>query len=95
MPAQTHGIEVKIGWRDTRSPKFAEILAAQRRNQSAEEMRIFYVGITRAKQSLIMLGSNPTISPTITEPQNWNSWQDPIWAAKEVLVDKGAVFTTA
>ena len=91
-----HGLEVKIGWKNTRSACFAEILAAQRKNQSEEEMRIFYVALTRAKQSVVILGTDPMQSPQAgIGPQHWNAWQDPIWVARPSLEACGAIFRTA
>lgn len=57
-----HGIDIQLpsSALDTRSSRFQQIMRRRMRNQVAEEMRIFYVAVTRAQTSVALFGAGRT-----------------------------------
>lgn len=74
----------------TISPRWSQLLASDRSARVEEEMRIFYVGVTRAEHTIILVGS----SSTATNPpdSDFYSWRDEIMRARSKLKLLGAVF---
>jgi ATP-dependent exoDNAse (exonuclease V) beta subunit len=56
-----HGLDVSVygesgGVPDTRSPSFHDMLESERARDVEEEMRVFYVGVTRAQHTVVLVG---------------------------------------
>jgi DNA helicase-2/ATP-dependent DNA helicase PcrA len=84
-------IELPIDGVDTRSRRFAAELAANRQARIEEEMRIFYVAVTRAQCAVIFIGSGKA-QPNPPD-SDWYSWRDELLRARQALEQNGAVFT--
>ena len=59
---EDHGLDVSVlgdgeGIPDIRSSEFSRVLRSDRAGEVREEMRIFYVAVTRAQHSLVLIGS--------------------------------------
>lgn len=87
---QGHGVEVMIPGQRSLSNRYWQTLTEKKSSQFEEEMRVFYVGVTRAEQALVLIGDGPTVNTN--HPQAWNTWQDPIWAGQAKLAALGADF---
>lgn len=85
------GLEVKIPLTngvETLSPDFGTKLQNQQVAQLKEEMRIFYVAVTRAKNSIVTIGSGSK-----QPKQRWEeffAWKDEVLAVKTPLKQLGA-----
>lgn len=79
--------------RDTRSTSLAQARVAQQEELLREEMRIFYVAVTRAQHSVITIGSRRTtqINSSIAP---YYSWHDEILKARSALTapDVGRIY---
>jgi DNA helicase-2/ATP-dependent DNA helicase PcrA len=83
------GLEVGLplaDGQDTRSPRFAQELAAHDRERIEEELRIFYVAVTRAQHALILIAGGPDrINPPTSEYYSWKDELLPAWPALAAL----------
>lgn len=87
-----HGLEVNLrvtGLDTTFSPAIVHAIQAKRVSMLVEEMRVFYVAVTRAKHAVFLVGSGD--DPPKQFPDEGYSWQDallsvwpalPPWAVK-------------
>lgn len=90
-----HGLEVELGPQNvdissTLSPAYEEALQEQRDHTVEEEMRIFYVAITRAEHAVIAVGSGSKRLNSIGDQRY--SWRDEILRAYKALKAKGGHF---
>ena len=86
------GLEVKLplNGQNTLSSNYAESLNQIKNRSVEEEMRIFYVAITRAEQAVVAIGSGGDRSNTYG--RGYYSWQDEILNARKSLSGLGAQF---
>lgn len=98
MIAPGRGLDVSLReWgRATASGNFARLLDNSRGTQLEEEMRIFYVGLTRAERGICLIGSNPpqgrlAVQGNPTDSDRY-SWQDEVFRARQTLENLGARF---
>jgi ATP-dependent exoDNAse (exonuclease V) beta subunit len=75
---------------DTRSPIFRRLMDARLRGQVAEEMRVFYVAVTRAQTAVALFGSD---RQRINLPDSeYYSWQDEVLRARGPIEQVGGIF---
>jgi DNA helicase-2/ATP-dependent DNA helicase PcrA len=74
----------------TASPRFEAALHQDRHERIEEEMRTFYVAVTRAEQSVLMVGSGPPYANS--SDSRYYSWKDEVLQARTALEGVGAVF---
>ncbi|GEO12624.1 UvrD-helicase domain-containing protein [Microvirga aerophila] len=88
-----HGLEVSVQGApiDTLSQGFRRQSAAALQHSLEEEMRLFYVAVTRAEHLVIMFGSDMT-DPAPFPPRRTYSWQDEVIRARSTLERLGAWF---
>jgi ATP-dependent exoDNAse (exonuclease V) beta subunit len=86
------GLEVDLKRQDvdTKSGNFPKYVDASRQNQLEEEMRVFYVAVTRAQQAVIAVGSGRARANGIKSRAY--AWRDEILKARQVLEVEGAKF---
>jgi len=81
---------------DTRSNRFREILNSNRAGDVKEEMRVFYVAVTRAQHSVLLIGDdecdprdvpNDAFEGESLSDVNQYSWQDEVLRARSTLED--------
>lgn len=68
---------------DTRSCRWAERMVADREERLAEEVRIFYVGVTRAQQAVLLVGGKDW-GPNSPDSE-WYAWRDEVYRARSAL----------
>ena len=87
-----HGLDVLLpsDSLDTRSPRFREIMRQRMRDQVAEEMRIFYVAVTRAQTAVALFGAGRRQPLELTN--EYYAWQDEVLRARRPLEQVGGVF---
>ena len=98
---EAHGLDVSVldANRDeqgTRSNQFREILNSNRAGDVKEELRVFYVAVTRAQHSVLLIGdgeSDPRDVPndafegeSLSDVDQY-SWQDEVLHARSTLED--------
>lgn len=82
----------------TKSDRFDNASELYKRHTIEEEMRLFYVAVTRAKEIVIFLGSkrpiaDPIVQQFVPDPHERDyAWQDEIIAAQRALVAHGVRF---
>jgi ATP-dependent exoDNAse (exonuclease V) beta subunit len=74
---------------NTASNRFSQTEAANRRAQIEEEMRVFYVAVTRAQHGVVLIGKDPTAPPNAPGSEFY-SWRDEIVLVRNKLVALGA-----
>jgi DNA helicase-2/ATP-dependent DNA helicase PcrA len=74
---------------DTRSPRFRQELARSRQVRLEEEMRIFYVAVTRAQHAVTIIGGGAGIN---RPGDDFYAWKDEVLAARTELLPLGAHF---
>lgn len=98
---EDHGLDVSVldANRDeqgTRSNRFREILNSNRAGDVKEEMRVFYVAVTRAQHSVLLIGDdecdprdvpNDAFEGESLSDVNQYSWQDEVLRARSTLED--------
>jgi ATP-dependent exoDNAse (exonuclease V) beta subunit len=75
---------------ETRSANFAAVLAASRPAQLEEEMRVFYVAITRAQHAVAFVVGGPPRNPPLSPEAEGYAWADEIRRAWPALRRLGA-----
>lgn len=87
------GLDLDLTAGDTRlrSPRYPAAVARVRQAQLAEEMRILYVAVTRARESVVLVGSGEQRPPNGPDDPFY-SWRDELLAAWRRLRDAGAEF---
>lgn len=87
-----HGIDIQLpsSALDTRSSRFQQIMRRRMRNQVAEEMRIFYVAVTRAQTSVALFGAGRT--HPLDPDNNYYAWQDEVLRAQRKIEQQGGRF---
>jgi ATP-dependent exoDNAse (exonuclease V) beta subunit len=93
-----HGLDTSIYGEndnvpDTRSPSFRAILHSEQARDVEEEMRVFYVGVTRAQHTVVLVGDGNDqpnrVEDDAFEGLNLNvdeySWQDEVLRARGAL----------
>lgn len=93
-----HGLDVSVygekhGIPDTRSPFFRDMLESERARDVEEEMRVFYVGVTRAQHTVVLVGDGDE-QPNRVEDDAFKgpnldvdeyAWQDEVLHARSSL----------
>jgi DNA helicase-2/ATP-dependent DNA helicase PcrA len=74
----------------TASPRFEAALQGTRGERLDEEMRLFYVAVTRAEHSVVLVGSG-SMQPKPPESAYY-SWKDEVLRARPALQRAGARF---
>lgn len=88
-----HGLDVMLPSRefDTRSAKFGELMRRRMRDQVAEEMRVFYVAVTRAQTAVALFGSGRR-RPLASTGNSYYAWLDEVLRAQRPLAQAGGTF---
>lgn len=88
-----HGLELNLEHADvtTASPAYRERCRRAQKQALSEEMRLFYVAVTRAKRMVVMLGTKPD-NPPPANSYGAHSWQQEVVAAREALKATGVKF---
>jgi ATP-dependent exoDNAse (exonuclease V) beta subunit len=86
-----HGLELNLTAQgvDSASLAYRQQWTRAQQRTLAEEMRLFYVAVTRAERMVVMLGQEPEEEPPISGRHN-HGWQHEIVAAKDALRVLGA-----
>lgn len=93
-----HGLDISVygerdGVPDTRSHSFRNILDAERTRDIEEEMRVFYVGVTRAQHTVMLIGDG-NAQPNYVNDDAFEgaypgvdeyAWQDEVLRARQSL----------
>lgn len=74
---------------NTASNRFSQTEAANRQAQIEEEMRVFYVAVTRAQHGVVLIGKDPTAPPN-APGSRFYSWRDEIVLVRDKLRGLGA-----
>jgi len=104
--AEEHGLDVSVkedanehteeGDASTRSSQFDAILNTNRADGLEEEMRVFYVAVTRAQHSVVLIGSGETdpqdvpggaFTEAALRDVETYAWQDEVMKAREALCE--------
>jgi ATP-dependent exoDNAse (exonuclease V) beta subunit len=88
------GLDVDVwqlrGVYETRSPQFKARAQTDKDAATFEEMRIFYVAVTRAQNHVILVGAD---TGTVQQSRHADyGWQDEVLAAKKRLLPLGCAF---
>lgn len=76
--------------RMTASPRWAPKMQAESRYRREEEMRLFYVAVTRAQFSVMLVGGGEGV-PNSPDDE-WYAWRDEVYRARSDLEAHGAIF---
>lgn len=89
---QEHGLDLLLPAKglDTRSARFRSLMTKRLSRQVAEEMRVFYVAVTRAQTAVALFGSNRS---RVNNPDSeFYGWQDEVLRAQGELEQNGGLF---
>ncbi|MDM0115657.1 ATP-dependent helicase [Variovorax sp. J22R133] len=89
-----HGLEINL-WPDVNSAsrRFFDLTADAKRASLSEEMRLFYVAVTRAQRMVLLLGQDAPSNEAGNEGNSKNhSWQDEVSDAEAAMKRNGARF---
>ena len=77
---------------DTRSPRFQSELNGIRQRRLREEMRLFYVAVTRAQHAVTLIGTKAQRNQLNDPGDDFYSWQDEVLRARTSLPRKDTDF---
>jgi DNA helicase-2/ATP-dependent DNA helicase PcrA len=87
---ENHGLEVQIEGLQTTSPRYSTEVRRHQDQQVEEQMRVLYVALTRAQNTLITIGQQGVSAKLSTHSRY--SWLDEIIRARTALQALGAVY---
>jgi DNA helicase-2/ATP-dependent DNA helicase PcrA len=88
------GLDIDLPTNDinTRSPQFQNELNLIRQRRLREEMRLFYVAVTRAQHAVTLIGTKRLPIRLNNPEDNFYAWQDEVLRAQSLLSSLGADF---